>query len=122
MAGSFKPHTFSRVRRFAIGHSSTRSSRFDLRHGQLGYGAWEVTARYCELNLDQRVFDAGLADPTLWTNNAKLVDVGLNWYMNQFVKIYFNWEHAIFADPVQLNPGQFETSNDLFWIRTQVYF
>jgi phosphate-selective porin OprO/OprP len=74
------------------------------------------------LNLDQNVFDEGFADEALWTNKAQLVDVGMNWYMNKFVKIYFDWEHAIFADPVVNNPGQFEKSNDLFWVRTQVYF
>ncbi len=96
--------------------------RFDLRRGRRGLGAWEVTARYCELNLDQSVFTNGLADPNQWTNHAKLIDAGLNWYLNKFVKVYFDWEHAIFGSPVMLNPGQFETSNDLFWVRTQVYF
>jgi phosphate-selective porin OprO and OprP len=65
------------------------------------------------------VFTNGLADPSLWTDNAKIVDVGVNWYLNPFVKVYFGWEHAMFANPVMLNPGQLETSNDLFWIRMQ---
>ncbi len=97
-------------------------NRFDLRQGRFGLGAWEVSARYSELTLDRRVFTNGLADANLWTNNAKLIDVGVNWYLNKFTKIYFDWEHAIFASPVLLNPGQFERSNDLFWIRTQLYF
>jgi phosphate-selective porin OprO/OprP len=95
---------------------------FDMREGRCGPGAWEVTARYSQLNLDSRVFTAGLADPNLWTNHAKLVDVGCNWYLNQFVKVYFDWEHAIFGSPVFSNTGSFQKSNDLFWIRTQVYF
>lgn len=96
--------------------------RFDLRRGRFGMGAWEVSARYSQLTLDRRVFTNGIADPNLWTNDARMIDVGLNWYLNKFTKVYFDWEHAIFASPVQLNPGEFETSNDLFWIRTQVYF
>jgi phosphate-selective porin OprO and OprP len=95
---------------------------FDLRHGRFGLGAWEVTARYSELDLDFRVFTAGLADPNLWTNHAQLVDVGVNWYLNKFVKNYFDWEHAMSARPVVSSPGRFQKSNDLFWIRTQVYF
>jgi phosphate-selective porin OprO/OprP len=95
---------------------------FDLREGRFGLGAWEVTARYSDLNLDERVFTAGLADPKLWTNHAQLVDVGANWYLNQFVKVYFDWEHAIFGDPVFSSSGRFRKSNDLFWVRTQVYF
>jgi phosphate-selective porin OprO/OprP len=95
---------------------------FDLRAGRKGLGAWEPTVRYSDLRLDPRVFSAGLADPTLWTNHAQLVDVGCNWYLNQFVKVYFDWEHALFASPVSSTNGQFRKSNDLFWVRTQVYF
>jgi phosphate-selective porin OprO/OprP len=97
-------------------------SPFDLRQGRFGLGAWEVTARYSQLDLDSRVFTAGLADPHLWTNHAKMVDVGLNWYLNQFVKVYFDWEHALFGKPVTATNGAFRSSSDLFWLRTQVYF
>ena len=81
-----------------------------------------MTARYSELNLDSRVFSAGLADPNLWTNHAKLVDVGVNWYLNQFVKVVFDWEHAIFGSPVFSSSGRFPRSNDLFWLRAQLFF
>jgi phosphate-selective porin OprO/OprP len=97
-------------------------SPFDLRQSHFGLGAWEVTARYSQLDLDSRVFTAGLADPNLWTNHAKLVDVGVNWYLNQFVKIYFDWEHPIFGSPVFSSSGQFRRSDDQFWLRTQLFF
>jgi hypothetical protein len=58
----------------------------------------------------------------LWTNHAKMVDVGANWYRNKFVKVYFDWEHAMFGNPVFSSPGHSQKSNDLFWIRTQLYF
>jgi phosphate-selective porin OprO/OprP len=95
---------------------------FDLCKGRFGLGAFELTARYSELHLDSRIFTAGLADPNLWTNHAQLVDVGCNWYLNQFVKIYFDWEHATFGSPVFSNTGSFQKSSDLFWIRTQLFF
>jgi phosphate-selective porin OprO/OprP len=95
---------------------------FDLRKGRFGLGAWEVAARYSQLDLDSRVFTAGLANPHDWTNHAKMVDVGLNWYLNQFVKVYFDWEHSMFGSPVLSTDGAFRRSNDLFWVRTQVYF
>ena len=34
-----------------------------------------------------------------------MVDLGLNWYLNKFVKVYFDWEHAMFAQPVYYRPG-----------------
>jgi phosphate-selective porin OprO/OprP len=95
---------------------------FDLRKGRCGPGAWEVTARYSQLDLGSQVFTADLADPHLWTNHAKTDDVGANWYLNQFLKVYFDWEHALFGNPVTSTNGAFRRSNDLFWVRTQVYF
>jgi phosphate-selective porin OprO/OprP len=95
---------------------------FDLRNGHFGLGALELTARYSALNLGREVFSGGIADPNRWTNNAQLVDVGFNWYLNKFLKIQFDWEHAIFGNPVFYNVGRFQRSNDLFWMRLQAYF
>jgi phosphate-selective porin OprO/OprP len=95
---------------------------FDLREGRFGLGAWEPTVRYSQLDLDSRVFTAGLADGILWTNHARLVDVGVNWYLNQFIKVDFDWEHAIFSKPVLSTNGRFREQNDLFWVRTQLFF
>ena len=96
--------------------------RFDLRPGRFGLGAWEPTARFSDVSLGRQVFSGGLADPNLWTNRAYLVDVGVNWYLNKFVKVYFDWEHAIFGNPVYYAPGRFSKTNDLFWLRLQAWF
>jgi len=98
---------------------------FDLRPGRFGLGAFELTARYSTLELGQEVFTAGLADPNLWTNRTEMTDVGFNWYLNKFIKVYFDWEHAMFAQPVRYRPGpgpNLQKTSDLFWLRTQVYF
>ncbi|MBA4017950.1 MAG: porin [Pirellula sp.] len=95
---------------------------FNPRAGCFGLGALEATARYSALNLDSRVFTAGLADPTRWSNGAQLVDVGMNWYLNKFVKVYVGWERAVFDSPVFSNTGALQSSSDMFWTRTQLYF
>jgi phosphate-selective porin OprO and OprP len=97
---------------------------FDLRKGRFGLGAFEVTARYSELDLNRRVFTTGLADPSLWTNHTQMVDVGFNWYLNKSVKIYFDWERAIFGNPVvyNTNEGRKSSLSDLYWLRLQFYF
>jgi phosphate-selective porin OprO/OprP len=51
-----------------------------------------------------------------------MVDVGANWYLNQFIKVYLDWEHPMFGSPVLSTSGHFRQSNDLFWVRTQLYF
>ncbi|HMF38661.1 MAG TPA: porin, partial [Isosphaeraceae bacterium] len=63
-------------------------------------------------------------DPNLWTNYTQMVDVGFNWYLNKGVKIYFDWEHAIFGNPVvyNTNTGRKSFNSDLFWFRFQYYF
>lgn len=95
---------------------------FDLRKGRFGIGALEPTVRYSALDLGSNVFTAGLADPVLWTNRVQMIDVGCNWYLNKFVKVYAGWEHAVFATPVFSAAGAFQKSSDLFWLRTQIYF
>jgi phosphate-selective porin OprO/OprP len=95
---------------------------FDLRAGRFGLGAFEPTARYSELDLDPVVFTAGLANPALWTNRVQLIDVGCNWYLNKFVKVYVGWEHAIFGSPILSSSSQPQNSSDLAWLRTQIYF
>ncbi len=51
------------------------------------------------------------------------MDVGLNWYLNRHVKILFDWQHAVFAQPVEFRPGPgLQKTSDLFWLRAQVYF
>ena len=95
---------------------------FDLRPGHFGLGALEATARFSDLTLGRQVFTGGLANPNLWTNQVQMVDVGLNWYLNKFLKVYLDWEHAMFATPVYYNTGRFQKSNDLFWIRCQLFF
>ena len=97
-------------------------SPFDLRPGHFGLGAFEVTARFSQLQLGRQVFSGGLANPMLWTNEAQMVDVGFNWYLNRFLKVYFDWEHAMFGSPVFSNTGSFQRSNDLYWLRLQAYF
>ncbi len=95
---------------------------FDLRKGRFGLGALELTARFSELELGKQVFTGGLADPNLWTRQAQMTDVGFNWYLNKFVKVYFDWEHGVFGTPVQYRPGSLQKTSDLFWARFQVYF
>ena len=82
--------------------------------------------RYSQMWLGNQVFTSGLAIPSIWTNYVQMVDVGMNWYLNKFVKVYFDWEHSIFlARPGggQLErPALFHTTSDLFWLRFQFYY
>jgi phosphate-selective porin OprO/OprP len=95
---------------------------FDLRRGRFGLGAWEVGGRYNGLELGDDVFNRGLADPNLWTNRVATIDVGLNWYLTQYVKMAIFWEHAEFGSPVLYRPGARQLTSDLFLVRFQLRF
>jgi phosphate-selective porin OprO and OprP len=82
---------------------------FDLDKG--GWGAWELVARYSELNLDEDTFKnkAGVyqaeggttltsaySDLTKSAKSAHSWVAGVNWYLNQNAKIQLNYEHTSF--------------------------
>lgn len=94
----------------------------NLKAEKFGLGAFELETRYSEITLGNQVFNAGLADPNQWTNHTRMTDLGVNWYLNEYVKIYLDWQHAMFASPVIFAPGRYQLTSDLFWVRGQVYF
>ena len=73
-------------------------------------------------SLGQSVFTHGLANTLLWTNYTQMVDVDFDWCLNKSVKVYLDSEHAFFGNPVVDNTDRFQRSNDLYWLRLQVYF
>ena len=95
---------------------------FSLAKGKFAPGAIELQGRYSSLQVGRNVFTAGLADPNQWTNRLYTVDLGVNWYLNAYTKIVFEWEHAVFGDPVLFAPGRRQLTSDLLWARFQVYF
>ncbi|APW58927.1 OprO/OprP family phosphate-selective porin [Paludisphaera borealis] len=113
---------------FLTGETVNRRSQvrpnkpFDLRKKSFGLGAWELQGRYSLLTMGDEVFTGGLADPNIWTNRVQSFDLGLNWYMNEYLKIYLDWQHSEFGAPVLYAPGKLQSSSDLFWVRGQIYF
>lgn len=58
-----------------------------------GQGAWELTARYTWLELDDDTF-ALYADPVTQVSEAKTWGVGVNWYLTKNLKAVFNYFHT----------------------------
>ena len=92
-----------------------------------GPGAVEIHSRFSALNVGNQVFHGGFADPNLWANTAYAIDTGANWYLNQYTKIYFDWQYSGF------NQGIFNGSDangktrltrdtNLLWLRFQLFF
>jgi len=87
-----------------------------------GIGAIELFARFANLNLGANVFTAGLANAALWSNRANVTDLGVNWYLNHYLKLTFDYQYSDFGKPVQLSPSKMTSYMNLFWFRTQLYF
>jgi phosphate-selective porin OprO and OprP len=71
--------------------------------GKDGWGAWELVARYQENSIDSSAFGtattgvaARFANPTTSAKEAKTWGVGVNWYLNQWVRLATNYEQTKF--------------------------
>ena len=69
-----------------------------------GPGAWEVVGRVSELRLGEKIFTSGFADPNLWSNQAVTTELGVNWYWNEYIKMYMFWLHGDFGRPGPVPP------------------
>jgi len=60
-----------------------------------GWGAWEVAARYSDLDLNDRTGTIGLATPYggVRGGEQKIFTFGLNWYPNSVLKFAFDYQH-----------------------------
>jgi phosphate-selective porin OprO and OprP len=86
--------------------------------GNGGWGAWEIAARYGELHVDDALFPL-YASPAASARSARSWGIGLNWYLNQNVKINFNYEQTDFNGGTSdfLQKGE-----KVFFTRAQISF
>jgi phosphate-selective porin OprO/OprP len=61
-----------------------------FRPGEAGWGAWEVTARFANLKIDDNAFPL-FADPAASAAEATAWGVGVNWYLNKTVRASFDY-------------------------------
>jgi len=93
---------------------------FDLDKG--GWGAWELVARYSEINLDKDTFhnpagklfgenqtiaiNSAYADATKSAQSAKTWTAGINWYLNSNTKFALNYAQTSFDGGAISGNGQ----------------
>ena len=66
---------------------------FSLSEG--GWGAWQLVARYAELNVDEAAFP-NFANPATSASGAQAWSVGLNWYLNRNITVKTSFSHTTF--------------------------
>ena len=97
--------------------------RKGLSLGEGTFGALELAARYNQLDIDPDAFDEGFANPSVSAERARAFGVGVNWYLNGFIKLALAYERTFFE-----NGGgtlaDVENRNDesVLFMRTQLAF
>jgi phosphate-selective porin OprO/OprP len=102
----------------AFGITQVRRPVFSLRKGphlNCGPGAWELVARfsYAPFTNSNIPLQNGLQQG----DNEAETDIGINWYLNDYTRIMFDYIHAVVVDP---NVGP--SFADAFFIRCAIFW
>lgn len=98
----------------------TPAKNFDLSAGT--WGAFEIAARYGELDIDNAAFTGGYANPAQSATEARSAGIGLNWYLNRNVKATVNYNWTGFDGPVTA-PGRIASQDEqAIFSRVQLSF
>jgi len=62
-----------------------------------GWGAWELAARFSEIDLDPSTFSTGFAAPELNARRARSSTGALSWYLNEHFRVTVHFVHTDFA-------------------------
>jgi phosphate-selective porin OprO/OprP len=96
---------------------------FSFRNPRGGIGAWELGFQYAQLHLNPNVVNAGFADPLVNATQLNQMMLGVNWYMNKYTKISFDWVDARTNKAVPLGSnGTLSNTYDVFWTRVALMF
>lgn len=93
------------------------ATNFDYKKGT--WGAFEVAARYGQLTFDDKSFPI-YADPSKSANKETEHEIGLNWYLNESVRLMFDYDFITFEGGAN-NNGDRPDEQTLFF-RTQYVF
>jgi phosphate-selective porin OprO/OprP len=64
--------------------------------GNGGWGAWQLVARYAELNVDSAAFPV-FSNPATSASAAQAWSLGLNWYLNRNIRVNASYSRTTFT-------------------------
>ena len=82
------------------------------------WGAWEVAVRYAFYNIDEDLFKMGMA---AGTDEGETYLFGLNWYLNEFLRVTFNYAHTEFDEDLLFDGDRID-DEDAFLVQCQLEF
>ncbi len=86
------------------------------------WGAWQLAARWSELNVDSNTFK--VVDPSKSANHATAWTLGVNWYLNSYALIRTDYEQVSFKGGAGLDANHVNNrpSEHVFATRFQLSF
>jgi len=97
----------------------TPNHPFDPGNGQ--WGAWQIVARYAELDVDKDAFPT-FASYTSSASSAKAWAVGLNWYLNRNLRVNTSFSRTIFSGYTGAKPAVPAQPENAVFTRLQLAF
>lgn len=91
---------------------------FDPFAGEWGWGAFQLAARYGQLEIDPDTFTDGFADPNRSARRADEFATGVNWWLNKNIMFALDYAHTSFDGGA--SGGGDRKSEDLILTRVQL--
>jgi phosphate-selective porin OprO/OprP len=85
------------------------------------WGAFQLVARYAQLDIDPKAF-SGYADPATSAKEAAAWSVGLNWYLNQNLRINTSFSRTTFEGGAGAGATVTKQPEEVFFTRLQLVF
>jgi len=82
------------------------------------WGAWELAVRYSLYLTDEDLFRLGMASGT---RRVDAFGAGLNWYLNQLLRVSLTYERSKFKDDLVID-GEVVEDEDAFLLQCQLEF
>lgn len=88
-----------------------------------GIGAWEIVARYSDLDLNYHEGDPGMATPVggIRGGDQRIWTAGINWYPNQVLRFMLDFQHTD-VSKLASNGDNANARLDAISLRTQISF
>lgn len=83
--------------------------------GKGGWGAWELAARYSDMDLNYQAGAAGTAQTgaSIRGGREKNLDLGVNWYWNPFTRLMLDYQHVKVE---RLSPAASASAASTIWL------
>ncbi len=90
-----------------------------------GPGAWEIAFQYAQMSFGNNILTAGFVDPLINATRLDQTMLGVNWWMNKYTRVSFDWvhDHTNRAVPIGVGgSGPLTSDYNIYWTRLAMFF